>query len=203
MPPRRNTAPWTVIAMGLGLLTAAALPGQGKPSSLAGTWKFSPEKTRALAERRISDAPVFTRDDRPRGRSPASTATGATPSGGAGAGSNLGPLGLYARPLPGLVIEQTDSSVTITDPRGTPRVYRTDGHKEIEPLLGADSLEIVAKWKDGKLTTERRLGSFGIVRQVYSLDARSHVLIVEVKLSGPQLVPPMEMQWIYDPAPGS
>ena len=211
MPPRRHPARWAAIAAGIMLLTAASLPGQAKPTSLAGSWKFNLEKTRELAGRRISDAPVFSRDDGLRnsganGRTTRNTG-GGTPSSSGGAGSsggraNLGPLGLYARPLPDLVIVQTDSSVIISDPRGDPRVYRLDGHKQIEALLGADSLEIVAKWKDGKLTTERKLGSFGTVREVYWIDAGSHALIVDVKLSGPELVPPVELHWIYDAAPG-
>jgi hypothetical protein len=210
MPPRRHPARWAAIAAGITLLTAAILPGQAKTSSLAGTWKFNLEKTRELAGKRISDAPAFSREDglRNSGANGRTTrnAGGGTPSSSGGGGSsggraNLGPLGLYAQPLPELVIVQTDSSVTISDPRGDPRVYRLDGHKAVEPLLGADSLEIVAKWKDGKLTTERKLGSFGTVREVYSIDAAAHALIVDVKLSGPELAPPVELHWIYDAAP--
>ena len=117
----------------------------------------------------------------------------------------MGPLGPYSRALPELVIEQTDSSFTITDPRGTPRTYRTDGRKELQPVLGADSLEVVAKWKDGKLTTDRKLGGLGSIRTVYSFDAAGKVLLVDQKLSGPQIVPPLELHWVYDLAapPGS
>lgn len=115
----------------------------------------------------------------------------------------MGPLGMYVRPLPQLIIVQTDSTITISDPSGTPRTYRTDGRKVFEPMPGSDSLEIVAKLKDGKLTTERKLGSLGTLREVYSIDKDSHELIVDVKLSSPSLVPPLEMRRVYDPAPGS
>jgi hypothetical protein len=194
------------IAVGLWLVAAAALQGQEAKGSLAGTWKFNAEKTREAAARRPSDTPVFSRDDglRSSAANNRSRSAGAGSSASAGGGrADLGPLGLYARPLPELVITQSDSGFTISDPRGTPRTYRSDGRKEIEPLLGADSLQITARWKDGKLTTERRLGSFGVIKEVYSLDPDSHVLLVDVKLSAPQLVPPLELHWIYDLAPGS
>lgn len=108
---------------------------------------------------------------------------------------------MYARALPELTIEQTDSTVSISDVRGTPRVYRTDGKKQTEPLLGADTLEITAKWKDGKLSTERKLGSYGSIRETYRVDTEAHQLIIDVKLTGAQGGSPVEMRRIYV-APG-
>lgn len=210
-PIRR--AGWALATLGIGLLVGAAgPPGQKNKPTLAGTWKLNAEKTAAEQSAQPGD-PTVREGYRPGGRPRVGTGmTGggsARPGGGGGesgggAGrANLGPLGLYARPLPELVVVQTDSSITISDPRGTPRTYRTDGRKEIEPLLGADSLEIVAKWKDGKLTTERKLGSFGSVREVYWIDSDSHALVLEVRLSGPGITPPLAMRRIYDAAPGS
>jgi len=216
MAHRTQHTRWALAALGLGWLAlAASSPGQGKDSGLAGSWKLNAEKTRQEAKR-ISDAPALSREDGLR-NSGANRRTGSNTggaggaegggAGGGGAGgggrASLGPLGLYARPLPELVIVQTDSTITISDPSGTPRVYRIDGKKWIEPLLGADSLEIVAKWKDGKLTTDRKLGRYGAIREAYSVDAATKGLIVEVKLSAPQLSPPMEMRWFYEPAPGT
>lgn len=207
MAHRAQHTRWAPAALGLGLLTlAAASPGQGKDPGIAGTWKLNAEKTQQEAKRMSAPA-KFTEavGMRSRNRSTTSGGSGAAGESGGrepGAGTtDLGPLGLYARPLPELVIVQTDSTFTISDPSGPPRTYRVDGKKAIEPLLGADSLEIVAKWKDGKLTTERKLGHFGAIREVYSLDAATKELIVDVKLTAPQLSPPMEMRWFYGPAP--
>ncbi len=211
MPNPLQRSGWALGTLAVGfLLGVPGAAAQKTQQSLAGTWKLNAEKTEAERPDRSADPSVrqgYSRGGRPRvgtGVTDVSGGSGASGRmGGDAARGNLGPLGLYVRPLPELFIVQTDSSITISDPRGTPRAYYLDGRKESEPLPGTDALEIVAKWKDGKLTTERKLGSFGSVRQVYSIDARSRVLVVDVKLSGPQLTQPMEMRWIYDPAPGS
>jgi len=214
MAYRAHHTRWVPAALGLGLFTLTAFsPGQVKDPGLAGTWKLNVEKTGQEAKR-MSDPATFSEavGMRTRNRSSPSGggSGGAGGSGGRGAGGaapetrpDLGPLGLYARPLPELVIVQTDSTITISDPSGTPRAYRIDGKKAIEPLLGADTLEIVAKWKDGKLTTDRKLGHFGAIHEVYSVDAAMKELIVEVKLTAPQLNRPMEMRWFYGLAPAT
>ena len=129
---------------------------------------------------------------------------GGAPGGSAAGRANLGSLGAlgaYARPQQELVIVQTDSTISISDPRGTPRTYRPGGQKAVEPLLGVDSLEVVARWKGGKLTTERKFGQLGSIREVYSIDSDN--LIVEVRVTAPQLAQPLDMQRIYARAPGS
>lgn len=196
---------WGIAVVGLGLLTMAATR-QAK-SSLAGTWKFNPDKT-AEAGKEVKD-PKVQEARRQGGRMPTIGAGrvdgvkggGAAPSTGGGfGGAGLpGPLGLYARPLPQLVIEQTDSTVTMTDVSGTPRIYHTDGKKRFEPLLGADTLEITAKWgKDGRLTTDRKLGGFGIIREVFALDPATHELVIEVRISGGSLSEPVNLVRVYD-----
>ena len=115
---------------------------------------------------------------------------------------DLGPLKLYSRPLPQLVIEQTDSTISISDVSGTPRIYYLDGRKQKEALVNGESMEIVAKLKDGKLTTDRKIGSFGSVREVYSIDADTHGLTVELKITGPAISPPISQLWFYDAPAG-
>lgn len=199
MPTHRTPTRCALGLTGLGLLTIVSSgAGQANPS-FAGTWKYNAERTQQEAARKISDAPAFSKDDRARTRSSAAGATSGVP----GARAELGPLTLYSRPLPELVIVQTDSTITISDPSGAPRTYRTDGRKEREPLLGVDSLDITAKWKSGKLTIERKLGKFGTVREEYSIDVATKELILDVRLSGPQVVPPMELRRFYGVAPGS
>lgn len=198
-------------ALGLGLLTVAGgTAGQGKNPSLAGTWKYNAEKS-AQEGREVKD-PKLEKARRSGGKirtgnSISGDAGGSEEPSGARAGgggrASMGPLGLYARPLQQLVIVQTDSTVTMTDPSGTPRTYHLNGKKEFEPLIGADTLEITAKWKDGKLTTERKLGSFGNIREVITVDPETHELSIEVRLSGGQLSQPIDLHRIYDAAPGS
>ena len=202
----------TLTLIGLSLVAAAGLQAQNKNPSLAGTWKFDPAKTKEAEAKPISDAGASRGDEGGMRRSnPARSAgsggggggggsegrAGGGEVGGGGMGRMQGPLGMYARPLPELVIEQTDTTVSISDVRGTPRVYKTDGKKSTEPLLGADTLEVTAKWKDGKLTTERKLGSYGAIRETYHVDLDAHQLIIDVKLTGGQGGAPVEMRRIY------
>ena len=215
MGHRAQQARWTPASLGLGLLLlAAASPGQGKNAGLAGTWKLNVEKSVA-ADNSRGDSPDpeikqgYSSGGRPRvGTGMTAPRGGGQPGGGGSGGGGggirvTGPLGLYARPLAELVIVQTDSTVTISDPSGTPRTYRTDGRKESESLPGSDSLEITAKWKEGKLITERKLGKYGTIKEVYSLETVNHELIVEVRLTGPSLSKPVEMRRAYDSSPGS
>ena len=202
MPSRSLHARWAYALVGAGFLTLAGAR-QAKTSNLAGSWKFNPDKTAESAKE--AKDPKVQEARKQRGRMPTPT-SGITRSGGSESGSGgagpagaQGPLGLYARPLPQLVIEQTDSTVSISDPSGNPRIYHTDGKKRYEPLLGADTLEISARWgKDGRLTTERKLGSFGSIREIFSLDPGTHELRVEVRLSGGSLQEPIDLRHIYD-----
>jgi hypothetical protein len=197
--------------LGMSLLMLAALrPSQGKTASLAGTWKLDVEKTAEEQKGEPADPRskqgynsggrprVGTGMTEPRG---GSGGTGGAPGASAAGRVNLGPLTAYARPQQELVIVQTDSTISITDPRGTPRSYRLNGKKEVEPLLGVDSLEVVARWKGGKLTTERKFGQLGSIREVYSLD--SGTLIVEVRVTAPQLPQPLDTRRIYAKVAGS
>jgi len=207
----------TLTLIGLSLFAAAGLQAQNKNPTLAGTWKFDPARTKEAEAKPMSDAGASRGDEggmrrsNPAGRPRASGGGGSGGAGGGaaagggeggggggmGGGRMQGPLGMYARPLPELVIEQTDTTVSISDVRGTPRVYKTDGKKSTEPLLGADTLEVTAKWKDGKLTTERKLGSYGTIRETYHVDLDTHQLIIDVKLTGGQGGAPIEMRRIY------
>ena len=201
--------------LGFSLVAVSGLEAQSKNPSLAGTWKYDAAKTKEAETKPVSDA-ASSRDEggmrrsNPSGRARGSggmggggsSPGGAEAAGGGGTDRMQGPLGMYARPLPELIIEQTDTSVSISDVRGTPRVYRTDGKKQTELLLGSDTLEVTAKWKDGKLTTERKLGSYGTIRETYRVDPEAHQLIIDVKLSGGQGGSPIELRRIYVAATG-
>lgn len=201
----------------LGLALAAAMLGGAASSPaaaqskdvLAGTWKFNPEKTASAATPRGSDRvqepETMGRGGRPTvgtnvvrgGETEAGTAR---PS--ASMGTAPGPLGMYARPLPQVVIVQTDSTISVSDPSGSPRTYWLDGRKQTEPLLASETLEIVARWKDGKLTAERKLGQHGAIREIYSVDPKKNELMVDVRITAPSLSPPLTQKRVYDLQPG-
>lgn len=210
MTNRSHYPRWAHTVVVLGLFTMAAVaPRQGKNPILSGSWKYSEEKSE-LEALEAADPKLLRARRSGGGRvQPGTSISGGGMGGeggarpGGGGREAMGPLGLYARPLPQLVISQTDSTITMTDPSGIPRTYHTNGKKEYEPLLGTDTLEITAKWKDGKLTTERKLGSFGHIREVFTLDPESHELIVDVRLTGGQLTQPIELHRVYVTGSGS
>jgi hypothetical protein len=199
---------WAAAAIALGLMGyTGAASGQAK-DVLAGTWKFNQDKTVEAAtpkgDDRVREPETMSRGGRPTvGTNVVRGGAGDAGTGGrAGIGSAPGPLNMYARPQPQLVIVQTDSTITVSDPSGTPRVYYLDGRKLIEPLLGTDTLEVVARWKDGKLTAERKLGRHGTIREIYSMDPKKNELLVEVRITAPSLSPPLTQKRIYDLQPG-
>jgi hypothetical protein len=114
----------------------------------------------------------------------------------------MGPLMLYVRPLPQLMVEQTDSTVTVSDPSGTPRSFRPDGRKVSEEMLNGEQLEITARWKNSRLQVERKLGSFGTLKEIYSIDPATKQLVVDVTVSSSQLARAIEMRRVYDPPAG-
>jgi hypothetical protein len=215
----------TVTSVGAILVAITATTyAQEKPATLAGSWKFNPDRTAEQVVKGVGSDKVSEREtmggggrihvgaggvagagaagggggDSRRGGGGGGEAAG----GGAGFGRAAGPLGMYSRPIRELKIEQTDSTISLSDPRGTPRVYYLDGRKDIQPLLGGENMEIVAKWKDGKLTVERKVG-FDSVKEVYSVDSKTHELQVQVRIASPKLDKPVDSRRIYDPAEGS
>jgi hypothetical protein len=102
-----------------------------------------------------------------------------------------------------LVIVQSDSTVSITSPGGGVDTYRLDGRKEKRELPGTEPVEISARWKNGKLTIERKIGSAGTVREVYSLAAEGKELLVEVRLTGAEITQPIDQKRVYNVVPKS
>src|SRR5688500_18137148 len=103
------------------------------------------------------------------------------------------------RPIPLLRIQQGDSTVAISDASGQFATCSLDGRKFREPQLIGEDIEIVAKWKDRKLTIERKLPSLGTIRESYALDPATGELVLEVKVSGSRLPRGIEMRRVYQP----
>jgi len=198
--------------LGLFILAAGAVPAAGQTVSLAGTWKLNVkesdnpnEKLRAALEK----GPTVV-DGMREGRGRPSTGAGrldrpesgssnaAAASAGGAAAMRSGPFGRVMRPSPQIIVVQTDTSIVISDDASLPVILFLDGRKVEEPLPGAESMVTTAKWKDGKLTVERKLGSTGSIREVFTIDPAKHRLTVEAKLTNAQLQGSIDIRRVYD-----
>jgi hypothetical protein len=198
---------------GLGiLLMAAATSAPAQTPSFAGTWKLNANesdnpalKLQALLEKgptvvsgmregRGRPSTGAGRLDRPESGS--SGAAGASAAGAAAMRS--GPYARVMRPAAQILVVQTDSTIVISDDASLPQTLYLDGRKVEEPLPGAESMFTTAKWKDGKLTVERKLGGSGSIREIYTLDAAKRRLMVDAKLTSSELQGTLEVKRVYD-----
>lgn len=192
-------------ALGLLVILAAGTnPAFGQTASFAGTWKLNTEASddpQAKLEAVTSAAPMVN-----TGYAARSNPVGA----GRVAGEQRGERMAGAKALPGadfgrimkpaavITIEQNDSTLTIRDNQGLPQLLYLDGRKFEEPTGGAEPKQTVAKWKDGKLTVERKLGGIGMIRETFTLDPDKHRLVVDAKLTSPDLGKTLEIRRVYD-----
>jgi hypothetical protein len=109
-----------------------------------------------------------------------------------------GPFARVMRPATQILVVQNDSTIVISDDASLPQTLYLDGRKVEEPMPGAESMYTTAKWKDGKLTVERKLGGSGSIREVYTLDAAKRRLTVEAKLTSGELQGTLEVKRVYD-----
>jgi hypothetical protein len=200
---------------GLGILlfaAAAATPAPAQTVSFAGTWKLNagesdnaalklqallekgPTVVSGMREGRGRPSTGAGRLDRPeRGTSGAASASAA-----GAAVMRSGPFARVMRPAAQILVVQNDSTIVISDDASLPQTLYLDGRKVEEPMPGAESMYTTAKWKDGKLTVERKLGGSGSIREVYTLDAARRRLMVEAKLTSGELQGTLEVRRVYD-----
>jgi len=203
MSTLHHTGRWAVLSgLALALTQPVVATAQGTGQALSGTWKLNPDRTAQENEFQEGADPRAGDGFRRRGGGQSGSVNRATggQSGGArgGAGLALGPVGAYARPLPEIVIVQSDSTVTVTDPSGLIHTFWLDGRKESVQMPGTEPMEISARWKSGKLTVERKFTTLGSVREVYSLSKDGKGLMVEVRLTAPALSQPVDSKRIYE-----
>ncbi len=186
----------SLLALGLGL-AAGPIQAQSPPTGpLAGLWKLNPELSDRI-------------EDKLRDALRAGVFYGTAGRSGARSG---GPaprkreqetedreLGNMIAPVLQLLIRQDERSVAISDGAGQMQSFTTDGRKVKETLLSGGELETSARWKEGKLTIERKEAKAATVKETYSLDPASRKLIVEIKLSSSRLLRPLEFRRVYDP----
>jgi len=185
----------TALLLGGAVTHAAA---QRPAASLAGVWRLNPDKSQEMNPQAVGSYQGVLGH---RGTLGGAGRTGGIPSGG-----RQEPLPDPAvllslmRPIPELRIQQSDSSIAISDASGQFATYPLDGRKYREPQLVGEDIEIVAKWKDRKLTIERKLPSLGTIRESYALDPATGELVLEMKVSGSRLPRGIEMRRVYQPA---
>lgn len=197
-------------ALGVLAICAGAVPAlESQSVSFAGTWKLNTAESDNPAEKleaatsaapKVKEGYGSTRDRVGAGRIDGEKGGG---SGGRreGGKANLpGPdFARVMRPAATITIVQSDYLLTISDNRGLPQLIYLDGRKVEEAATGAEPKQTMAKWKDGKLTIERKLGGIGSIREIYALDPEKHRLIVDAKLTSPDLGKTLEIRRAYDP----
>ncbi len=104
-----------------------------------------------------------------------------------------------ARPAERLVITSDDSTLSVAGGEGPLETWHPDGRAEKDVVEDVD-VETRARWKDGRLDVERKVGNAGSVRRVYSRDAKSGYLIVEMKVAGGRMPGSREFRLVYSPA---
>lgn len=109
-------------------------------------------------------------------------------------------FGRVMNPAAQIHVEQTDSTLIIKDERTVPLLFYLDGRKVEEPVPESEPRITTAKWKDGKLTVDMKLGATGSIREVFSLDSAKKRLVVDAKISAPQQGVTVEIRRVYDAA---
>lgn len=183
------------------LLIAGAVSGaaaQRPAASLDGVWRLNPEKSQEMNPQALGGYQGTWMGSR-------GTIGGAGRTGGIPSGGRPEPLPdptvllSLMRPILELRIRQSDSTIAISDGSGQFATYPLDGRKFREPQLIGEDIEIVARWKDRKLTIERKLPSLGTIRESYALDPATGELVLEVKVTGSRLPRGIEMRRVYQP----
>ncbi len=194
---------------GLGLFVLAAggvAPATAQTVSLAGTWKLNTKESddpRVKVQEATEAGPSVKTGMSSGGRirSGAGRVDGQSGGGASAGGVSSLPGADFARimrPADMITVEQNDTILVIRDDRGLPQIYYVDGRKVEEAAGSAEPKVTTAKWKDGKLTVERKLGGTGSIREVFLLDAAKRRLVVEAKLTSSQLGKTVEIRRVYD-----
>jgi hypothetical protein len=190
-------------------VSGALEPALAQTPSLAGTWKLNAEASDNPAEKlkeatsaapKVKEGYGSTRNRVGAGRIAGEPGGDRDAAAGGGGGASLPGVdfGRVMHPAAQITIEQNDSVLSIRDDRGLPQIIYLDGRKFEEPTGGAEPKQTTSKWKDGKLTVDRKLGSLGSIREIFSLLAEKHQLVVEAKLTSPQLGKTVEIRRVYD-----
>lgn len=182
----------TVILVMLGslALTPGVAPAQRRVTNLSGTWTLRGDSATAPAPTpRDSAAADSAKADSAAVVQPDSA--GRPPQGPGGRRARtMGPnprerqqiqrlMGM-AQPVRSFGIEQTDSTLTITNDDGFSYTVRLDGRKTRLPLDDSVSVEAQAKWDDGALVIAYEPTGGGRLTETYHLADSRQYLRLEV-----------------------
>jgi hypothetical protein len=104
------------------------------------------------------------------------------------------------RPAQRMILELTDSAVSLRTGRGEPLVLTLDGTEVEIALPGDRTLKAKAEWKDDRLVVRRDISGVGTVTESYALIPDTGQLEVEVssRIRGRGI----SMRRVYDPESG-
>ena len=189
-----------VHALVVGFLLGGSVQGQSAPAgSIAGFWKLNVELSDRMEEK-LRDA---LRAGAYYGAAGRGSRSGGPATRQGDAITEERELAAMIAPTLQLQILQDGNTATISDAGGQMQPLATDGSKTKESLLSGASLETQARWKDSRLTIERKQEKLGTVREVYFVDRDSRKLILEIRLTSHRLPRALEFRRVYDPAPGT
>ncbi len=97
-------------------------------------------------------------------------------------------------------IEQTDSTVTVVTPEGSPVVFYVDGRPVEGKIEGLGEVRTLARWKGEKLEVERRFSGDAKITTTYQLTDEGQQIEVKTKLSG--FVRSFDFRQVYDAVQG-
>lgn len=197
----RSTRP-SLLALSLGLLTTTPLPLGAQAAAIAGLWRYSAEASETVDDARPQGAPG---GGFPGGSGGPRGGMGGGPRsrGGIGSPESSALLMGFLRPVLQILIRQDDSTVTVSDASGQMQTVRTDGRKVKEYSLSGEAIETTARWKESRLSIERKFSNAGSVKESYYIDPITQRLVIEVRVSGAAFPRAIEMRRVYDLAKGS
>ncbi len=97
-------------------------------------------------------------------------------------------------------IEQSDSTVTLVTPEGSPIVLYPDGRTVRDKIEGLGEVRTMASWKGDRLEVERHISGGAKITTTYQFTDEDQRLEVETELSG--FVRSFDFRLVYDPAQG-
>ncbi len=217
-----STLPYALVVAALAATTPSCMEAQEKPTAavmaaMAGSWRYSVERSDPLADNPLAVEAVRARPEDAVGGAPSggggrrggggggggggAPGGGMAGRGGAGAGALRNP---YVRDLvtqlqpPGdLVISLSDNVAGMGVPGAEPIEWTTDGKKRQKAQIDGTLLEFLGRWRGDKLTlVDRVSGSAELKRELHLID-KGTALEMKLELSGPAFPRKLERKVIF------
>jgi hypothetical protein len=104
------------------------------------------------------------------------------------------------RPARRLVIEQTDSTITIGQPRGAALTLHFDGRDVVVRDSSGEARTASGRWNHARFEVRRRLGNDRTLTEAYVLSSNGRRLVVLTQVSGGEEGPTTrpEIRRVYD-----